>query len=315
MADVCTGCGGTGELQCSSCGGKGKTAGFVGLLSRSCRDCLGTGEDVCPTCRGTGQPRAQRMSIVERAQAAEPPPPPDPTAQSIAMAEEQIFMFTDPRQKRMGGIQALVELGPSGWKALVRLIRKDQAFSRILLPPYEGMSRSIAHALESVGTDATEVVLAGLADQRPVEDPREKLGRERYPLEPGTLEPALGAAHFELARILGRIGDPLAIPGLVEASTTMDMNARVGALEALGRIQDPRSIAAVCDAIDDDSLVVRMASRHAVRALKAVAAVPALIARQTRADPSEARELVKLLDDLDPDWRTLPQALALHDGG
>jgi len=55
--ELCTACGGQGEVECISCKGSGKKlGGFLGDLDLGiCEECHGSGVLVCRSCRGTGR--------------------------------------------------------------------------------------------------------------------------------------------------------------------------------------------------------------------------------------------------------------------
>ena len=55
--ELCTACGGQGEVECMLCKGKGrKMGGFLGdRYLGSCDECHGSGVLVCRSCHGTGR--------------------------------------------------------------------------------------------------------------------------------------------------------------------------------------------------------------------------------------------------------------------
>ena len=79
------------------------------------------------------------------------------------------------------------------------------------------------------------------------------------------------------AEALGAIGDPQAVPALIQALGDSDSAVRRAAAEALGKLGDPQAIPALIQALGDSDRDVRRAAAEALGAIGDPQAVPALI--------------------------------------
>ena len=79
-----------------------------------------------------------------------------------------------------------------------------------------------------------------------------------------------------LVEALGKLGDPQAVPPLIQALGDRSENVRAAAAEALGAIGDPQAVPPLIQALGDDEFWVRRAAAEALVRIGAPA-VPALI--------------------------------------
>ena len=103
-------------------------------------------------------------------------------------------------------------------------------------------------------------------------------------------------------RALEQIGDPQAVPLLIQALGDSDWLVRNAAAEALGRIGDPQAIPALMQALGDSEWGVREAAVEALGQIGTPQAIPALM--QALGDSEKwmravaAKALGKLVDSV-----------------
>lgn len=102
-----------------------------------------------------------------------------------------------------------------------------------------------------------------------------KIGSAAVPLLLEAL-PEADALHGELIALLGRIGDPLALPRLAAEATDRSAPARAEAVEALGAMGDPRAVLPLCEVLLRSDAALRLRAVNALARLPHPRAVPAL---------------------------------------
>lgn len=119
------------------------------------------------------------------------------------------------------------------------------------------------------------------------------LGAQRSPEVVAPLIEALADSdvnvRFEAASALGRVPDVRALGPLVTATNDTDEDVRRAACEALGSFKDDRARAALLDRLQNDrKAIVRGHAAIGLGAMKATAAVDALVRRAARERDPEA---------------------------
>jgi HEAT repeat protein len=105
---------------------------------------------------------------------------------------------------------------------------------------------------------------------------------------------------------LGKLGDPQAVPALIQALGDSDSAVRAAAAEALGAIGDPQAVPALIQALGDSDCDVRRAAAEALGKLGDPQAVPPLSV-WAHAGEDAARDALQTLGHPMLD---LPQAVA-----
>lgn len=101
--------------------------------------------------------------------------------------------------------------------------------------------------------------------------------------------------RWNVAKALGKIGDPQAVPALIEGCEDPDKDVREDMVEALGWIGDKRAVKPVIKSLDDEYLSVRMAAAEALGTLKDPRAIPPLVKALKDSHPEVRKDAAKAL--------------------
>ena len=105
------------------------------------------------------------------------------------------------------------------------------------------------------------------------------------------LQSSVPSVRRHAAVCLGRVGDPSAVPALIEALEDPEKDVRLEAAKALGFIKDARAVAPLAEALGDREMNVRLYAAYALGEIK---------------DPKATGPLLRALHD--PEWCVRDQA-------
>lgn len=153
----------------------------------------------------------------------------------------------------------------------------------------EGPPRAIVDVLSHFGDDAIPVLLEFLHNPPPCPQPEKAvhaivaaLGelRAKQAVQP-LLDTLSSASNPVLRRVgvraLGQIGDPTALPFLIQAARSDDILLRLGAISAMGMLADPRAEPLLLELLTTaPDARIRYAAAEALRTAGTASAIPVL---------------------------------------
>lgn len=182
---------------------------------------------------------------------------------------------------------------------------------RALRDSEDGVRSKAVEAIANINAEGNAALIAGCLRDPSIEVQRSAAKSlwlpEGTPIPPDALSfltnPDVDAdVRSSLGKSLARHGDPAVIPHLLEALATDDMEARIGIIEALQNLPDPRATAPLLSLLDDGEDCVRAEAALALAAIgddKAVKPLKSMLKRDR--SPYVRRRVVWALSFFSPE--------------
>ena len=195
----------------------------------------------------------------------------DPEDEQIVYAATNIWLGTNPARLTPLGVAVSVD-GGRQWLQLSTALLSDAPLQR--LEPVAGQPLSVV-TVNSTGSHTVSLALS--------------------PELLGLLQDGAPAVRASAARAIGLIGDPAALPGLMQALADSDALTGQRIAEAIGRIGDRSVSADLLNVLASAPAAERAVAARALGLLQSAEAVPGLAVLLSAGDPAAQRVAAEAL--------------------